>query len=371
MKMYKTTAIAVFAACVIFAVTGCQPSQSQTPESSAQMPQTSVTTPDKPSAEVESQNPSKIVLTKASHDFGEVGPGSRQKADYAFVNDGTGSLTITGIKSTCGCSQPTLIKGDKRFTIPLKTPVVFEPGQTGKVEVTFKASTAKSKVNKKLYILSDDKDNPRAQLEVKATIVVKVEVEPEKIELQLDKENAGIPDLVVKSTDGQPFSITKVTVGNKVITVPFDQNEKATEFTLKPEVDIEKLKKFGTGVIQISTNHPQAGRLMVRYNAKAMFELSNPRYILQNVEPGQVITRDNLIRSNYGKPAVIETIESRNGYMKLENQEQDGNHIKLKINITPPEQDSSARRYITDELQITLTSGDILKVRCSGWFRVK
>ena len=134
---------------------------------------------------------------------------------------------------------------------------------------------------------------------------------------------------------------------------------------------IEKLGQSKTGVIQIKTTHPQAGTLMVRYNVKPMYELTNPRFILQNVEPGVPIIRENLIRSNYGKPAEIESIESRNGYMEIESQEQDGDHIKLTVKITPPAQTDSARRYITDELTITLKDGQKLTIRCSGWFRLK
>ena len=110
---------------------------------------------------------------------------------------------------------------------------------------------------------------------------------------------------------------------------------------------------------------------MVRYNVKPMYELTNPRYILQNVEPGEPILRENLIRSNYGKPAEIESVTSRNGYMEIEKQEQDGDHIKLTVKITPPNQNPSARRYVTDELTIILKDGHKLAIRCSGWFRLK
>ena len=134
---------------------------------------------------------------------------------------------------------------------------------------------------------------------------------------------------------------------------------------------MQKLEQFNTGVIQISTDHPQGGSLMVRYNAKPAYEVSNPRYILQNIEHGEPILRENLVRSNYGNVAEIDSATSRNGYMEIESQEQDGNHIKLMIKITPPAQSASERRYISDELTITLKDGHKLTIRCSGWFRLK
>lgn len=320
---------------------------------------------------VETGSVPKIVLTKATHDFGQMGPNSVHKADYEFVNKGKGALTVTNVQSTCGCSHPTLIKNDKRYTMPLKEPVSFEPGQPGKVEVTFTAGSIKGAVTKHLYILTNDPATPRAGLEVKADVVTKVSVAPEKVELRMDQENGGMPELVVQSEDGKEFSIKSITIANKTIEVPFDSNQKGTKFVLNPKVNLQKLEQFGTGVIQISTDHPQGGSLMVKYDAKPTYEVSNPRYILQNIEPGVPILRENLIRSNYGKIAEIASVTSRNGYMEIESQEQDGNHIKLMIKITPPAEGASERRYISDELTITLKDGPKLVIRCSGWFRMK
>jgi hypothetical protein len=313
----------------------------------------------------------RIVMTKGVHDFKQIGPGSSHVAHYEFKNAGEGTLLVKNIQSTCGCSKPILIKDGQQIRMPMKEPVAFEPGETGQVEVTFTAPTNKGSVTKHMYIISDDPQTQRAEFSVKADVLVKVEVSPEQVDLKFDQENAAMPELVVKSIDDQAFSIKSVDAGNKVFTIPFDPEEKATEFTLKPQVDVQQLNQFTTGVIRIATTHPQAGQLLVRYNAKPMFEVTNPRYILQDVEPGTPIIRENLIRSNYGNKAEIESITSRNGYMEIADQQSDGDHIKLSITITPPSQDSSTRRYITDELTIMLKGGYKLSIRCSGWFRLQ
>jgi len=377
MKKHGITALVVIVSLAIFVIAGCQPSQTRMADQEIELAaesealQQKEIKPAEP-AEAVAVGPSpKVVMTKATHDFGKVGPGSTHKADYEFKNEGEAALLTNRIQSTCGCSKPILIKDGKRFSMPLKTPVSFEPGESGQVEVTFKSPATKGNVNKNLYLLTNDPASPRTEFVVKAFVVVKVSVQPEKVDLKLDLDNAGMPDIVVKSTDGQEFSIKSVTVTRNAIKIPFDPAAKATEFTLKPQVELEKLGQSNTGVIQIKTTHPQAGTLMVRYNVKPMYELTNPRYILQNVEPGEPILRENLIRSNYGKPAEIESVTSRNGYMEIEKQEQDGDHIKLTIKITPPDQSPSARRYITDELTIILKDGHKLSIRCSGWFRLK
>ena len=381
MKKNQITTLAVILLTAIFIGTGCQSGQPETTEqkiesaTAVQSPQQAVLKEDqKPteSTKVVAENPSpKIVMTKATHDFGKIGPATSHKADYEFKNEGQTALSVNRIQSTCGCSKPTLIKDGKRFSMPLKEPVSFEPGELGQIEVTFKSPATKGNVEKSLYVLSNDPASPRARFAVKALVVVKVSVQPEKVDLRLDTEKAGMPDIVVKSTDGQEFSIKSVSVAQNAIKIPFDPKVKATEFVLKPQVEIEKLGQSNTGVIQIRTTHPQAGTLMVRYNVKPMYELTNPRFILQNVEPGEPILRENLIRSNYGKPVEIESIESRNGYMEIESQQQDGDHMRLTVKITPPAKDDSVRRYVTDELTITLKDGHKLTIRCSGWFRLK
>ena len=382
MKMHQITNLVLIVSLAIFVGAGCQSSQSSTVDAdiqpaaeleSSQQKQADSAEKEapKPAETVDADRAPKIVMTKDVHDFGKIGPATSNKADYEFKNEGQSALLVNRIQSTCGCSKPTLIKDGKRFAMPLKEPVSFEPGELGQIEVTFKSPSRKGKVEKSLYVLSDDPASKRTKFSVKAEVIVKVSVEPETVDLKLDVENAGMPDIVVKSTDGQEFSIKSVTQVQKAINIPFDPEVKATEFVLKPEVVIEKLGQSKTGVIRIKTTHPQAGTLMVRYNVKPMYELTNPRFILQNVEPGVPIIRENLIRSNYGKPAEIESIESRNGYMEIEGQQQDGDHIKLTVKITPPAQSDSAKRYITDELTITLKDGHKLTIRCSGWFRLK
>lgn len=377
MKMNRILEWGLISIAVSLVIAGCQPEQSiKSQEQIEPAPQIEAAqqSVDQQPDEIEikdDQNAPKIVVTKDVHDFGEVGPGSSQVAHYEFTNKGAKTLFVKNIQSTCGCSKPTLIKDGKRYTVPLKEPVGFEPGQKGQVEVTFKAQVTKGKVSKNLYIVSDDPKTPRAQFTVKAQIVVNIEVTPENVDLRFDQENAGMPDLVVKSTDGKEFSIQSANTNSKVITLSFDPTEKATQFILKPKVDLEKLNQFNSGVIQISTTHPRAGKLLVRYTAKPLFEVSNARYILQNIEPGTPIIRDNLIRSNYGEPVEIESFSSRNGYMDIAGQEPGENHLKLSIKITPPSQESSSRRYITDELTVTLKGGHKLSIRCSGWFRLK
>lgn len=364
MKIYKSTGIILIVTAVIFLTqSGCQSSQTKT---DGQMPrETTIQPVQKPAAETTGTEPPAgdvpvIAVENPVHDFGQMGPGARDKCQFKFKNTGTDILKIERIQSTCGCTVPELEKKE------------YQPGEEGIVKVSFHAPTAKTKTTKHLYIISNDPETPRSELTVKAEVVVKVEVSPEIMNLRLDEENAGAPNLVVKGLDDREFAIRGVTVSpQEVMKISFDRTKKATEFTLKPVVDKKKLNESNTGVIQIKTDHPQSGTLVVRYHATPEYELSRPRIILQNVTPGAPVVKDVLIRSNYDKDVEIESAVSRKGYMEIENQEKDGKHLQLQVKITPPEQETSARRYITDELNITLTDGTVLTIRCSGWYKLR
>lgn len=366
MKMHKALngVIITLIVVVLVVLSGCQAKQAK-PAQSGELVTQPAPVPQKtpkaaaPAKPVKGEVPV-ISIENPEHDFGEMGPGGRDTCEFKFKNIGSADLKIDRVQSTCGCTVPELEKKD------------YAPGEEGVVKVSYHAPSVKTNVTKHLYIISNDPQTPRAELTIKADVTVKVEISPENVELRLDEKNAGMPNLVVKSVDGKEFSIKDVTVSpQQIIKIPFDTAKKAAEFTLEPVVDMKKLSEYNTGVIQIKTDHPQSGTLVVRYHATPEYEVSRPRIILQNVEPGVPVVKDVLIRSNYDKDVEIASATSKNGYMEIESQEKEGKHLQLQVKITPPEQESSARRYITDELDITLKDGTVLTIRCSGWFKLK
>ncbi len=365
MKMYRSVFVGLAFLSLFVMATGCQPSQQRDTAAAEPTIQPTETTTEKPPVKVTESEPvvtgdvPVLKVENPAHDFGEIGPGASDKCEYKFKNVGTATLKIDRIQSTCGCTVPQLKKK------------IYEPGESGVIKLTFKAPTVKGKVKKHLYIVSNDPKKPRFELEVKAKVVVKVSIAPEAVELRLDKDNGGMPDIVVKSLDDREFSIKSVIVPQQAIKVKIDPAKKAKEFVLKPAVDINKLNQFNTGIIQVRTDHPQAGTLSVRYEALQKYVIQRPRMILQNVEPAKAIIKDNFIRSNYGTPVEIASVTSRNNYMEIESQERDGEHLKLKIKITPPARTATSRRYITDEMTVVLKDETMLKIRCSGWYKLR
>lgn len=312
----------------------------------------------KPAAKpVETAKGPKILVTKAVHDFGNVGPGSNSTCEFTFQNVGTETLKIETVQSTCGCSVPQLKKNE------------YAPGESGTVEVRFHAPTTKGETIKQLYIISNDTSNSRAQLEIKATTLVNVEVNPIEFTLMLNKPNAGLTPLTVRSLDNQKFGIKKFTSNNDIISCKFDPDQKAAEFVLEPVVDMAKLAQYLNGVITIEVDHALGGTLLVRFTTLPQYEVNRPRIILQNVKAGQVEKKEVLITSHYGDTLKIKNSSSRMGMMKIAGQQITENSLNLTIEISVPQQDTASKRYISDELTITFENDQEVTIRTSGWFK--
>ncbi|MEN6308766.1 MAG: DUF1573 domain-containing protein [Anaerohalosphaeraceae bacterium] len=370
-RLVSIWAIATVVFC--FALTGCQkeaastgvttpePAKVETTPSPAPVPAQPVKPAPVPAGtqpQVVSADSPKIQLEKTEHDFGVIGPETYNKCQFKFSNAGKSLLKIDHVQSTCGCTVPELTKKE------------YAPGESGVIEITFHAPSYAGATSKHLYVISNDPMTPQAEIVIKATVEVKVVVDPNRVELYLNKENAGIPQIKVKCLDNVPFAITSFTSNGQAITADFDPKNKAVEHVISPKVDISKLQELTAGVIQVGVDHPQAKQVMVSYTALPAFELRPPRIVLQNAEPGVAIIREVWIVNNYGQPFEIESMQSRSGYMKVVNQKKDKDNLGLEIEITPPKQEGPVRRYITDELNIKIKDGPTLTVRCSGWFKL-
>lgn len=370
MKSAQKMACGILMAMVVLSMSGCKSSGGVKKAALSETPKADQTqvaalekaaTPEQP-AQAKLAIPAdapKIKVENAMYDFGVLAPDSKDnKGQFKFSNVGKGTLKIDHVQSTCGCTVPELSKKE------------YAPGESGTVEITFHAPAYAGSVTKHLYIISNDPGTPRAELALQAKVEVKVISEPDKIELMLNKENAGMPSIKVKSLDNEPFKITGFTNSGQAITCNFDPNEKSVEHILAPKVDISKLQESNTGVIQISVDHPKAKQVLISYNALSMYELRPARIVLQNAEPNVAVKREVGIINNYGQAFEIESIQSRSGLMKVVNQKKDGTNIGLELEITPPKQEGAARRYITDELNVKIKDGPMLTVRCSGWYKL-
>lgn len=290
------------------------------------------------------------------HNFGTIEPGGKHTCEFRFKNTGTATLLISQVKSTCGCTVPQLKK---------KT---YEPGESGVVKATYTASTRPANIEKHLYIVSNNPGKPQFELTLKAKIEVNFTISPSVMDLSLREDNAGAGTITIKSKDGKPFSIKSFNSTGNIVSADFDSAVKSSEFVLTPKIDLKRLPQTLNGSIVVNITGSHNAQLTARFASKALYEVSNPRIIIQDAKAGQAIVREVLVKSNYEDSFEIESISSENKYMKVIDREKIGNRIKLTIEIVPPPQTATTRRYLTDKLNIRLKTGEVLTINCTGWY---
>ncbi len=291
-------------------------------------------------------------------DIGVMGPNKSATAQFKFTNTGSGKLIISSVQSTCSCTVADLAR------------LEYGPGEVGIVPVTYRSSAYGGPVEKHLYILSNDSTNPRAEISIKGSVELAVVAEPAKLQLALNKDNGGAVPIIVKSKDGKPFKVLAVNCSRNVVSADFDANAEKTEHTLQPKVDLKTLRENGTGTIEIRLSRSDCESVAVTYEALAVYDISRPRIILQNVEPGQTITRDVFIKNNYSQDFSIASVVCQNNTMKIASQTKEGSSIKLIVEIAIPPQTNKVRRYITDKLDLKMSDGEVLTINCSGWYKI-
>jgi hypothetical protein len=299
----------------------------------------------------------RISFEKLVHDFGELDIGQKGKCEFRFKNIGSGVLNINGIESTCGCTVPTLTKTQ------------YQPGEEGAIKIDYSGQSSPGSVEKNIYVNTNDTENQKVKLTIKANVIISLEVSPTQLRLLLGKENAAAPNITLKSKDGNPFAITSFTTPNNIISIDFDPNIQEREFVLKPKVDTHKLRQYPSGSIQIELTHPKRHSVSISYEVIPPFEAQPKRLLLTKFEPGSSQTAQILITSANGEPFQINSISSKKGFVKVVSQQPSSKGIELTVQVTAPTKKGDRLMYFSDELEIKTNSGEIITVPCNGLYR--
>jgi hypothetical protein len=301
-------------------------------------------------------NAAAIKFEKVEHDYGDLAPDTTNLCEFKFKNTGKSILKCNKrIQVTCGCTVPELAKTD------------YEPGEEGVVKVSFHASQMPGATVKHLYLMSNDPNNPKVELTLKANVKINVAYEPSTLSILLNKPNGDCNNIKIRSLDGKAFSVKSLVSSDNAITAQFDPNQQATEFELKPLVNLETAKNQTNGVITIVIDHPQTKSVLVTYNVVPEFE-TNPRTIvLLKMKAGEPINRKIWVLNNYNDAFEIESITSAKGHIKCLSQQKVGNRYEMEVQIIPPAQDAASPTF-TDTIIITTKDGKKAEIGCRGFY---
>ncbi|HDZ69236.1 MAG TPA: DUF1573 domain-containing protein [Phycisphaerales bacterium] len=340
---------------------GCQEQSEVAPKSQPDLtsPRSAISPAGAQVTEPEANEPEpKITFEKVVHDFGEVGPETKNICEFKFTNTGDGPLKITKVTKTCGCTPYTLEKTE------------YAPGESGILKVKYNSSKRPGLTTRRLFMSSNDKNNPKVALTIKAKIVLKVDYEPKRLNLLLGDENADCPEITIRSLDNQPFAIKGFKSTANSITIDYDGSVKAMKFVLQPKVNMEKLQKSMNGRIEISLTHPQVDTITIPFNALPEFKISPPALIVFNAEPQKPVTKQVWILNNYEEDFEVESVSSKKNIIRVLSQEKVGNRYKFELQIMPPAAEGKARIF-TDVFFVNIKGGEKLEIACRGFYARK
>ena len=102
-----------------------------------------------------------ITFEKTEHDFGKINEGDgRVSVDFEFKNEGMAPLVLSNVRASCGCTTPSWTK----------EPV--EPGQTGKITVTYNPNGRPGRFQKTVTITSNASE-PTKKVYIKGEVIPK------------------------------------------------------------------------------------------------------------------------------------------------------------------------------------------------------
>jgi hypothetical protein len=307
-------------------------------------------------SDVQAADRPRIVMESVEHDFGEVGPDTSHKAEFRFSNAGTAPLRITQINSCCGVT-----------TAGVRAGQVYAPGESGVLEINYRAGSQPGSMRRNLYIQSNDPAQSAVTLTVKATIAPRVRYEPTTLRLSLKRDNAGAGDITLTSLDGRPFAITGFRATANAIRADLDPKVEATEFVLKPIADTEKLQRNLRGQISIDLTHPECRNVRILYDVLPEFTVNPPTIMLFNLKAEEPVEREIWILSNYQDDFEIDSVSSQKGIVTLLGKTKIQNRYQLKLRITPPPAEGE-RAVLSDFVEVKIQDGPTLSIQCRGFY---
>ena len=148
------------------------------------------------------ENKGILVFASDTQDAGEIFDQDDVVLNYLFRNTGSGPLTITQVKTSCGCTVPEL---DKK---------TYMPGESGTLNVTFDPKGKSGTVARNITIFTDSETTPSKTLIVRALVKPIVVMDPKIVPFEAVQkgETATKEFKIYGRTDD--FKVTRATVGD-------------------------------------------------------------------------------------------------------------------------------------------------------------
>ncbi len=250
------------------------------------------------------------MFTVTSHNFGTVAKGSKTEYRFVFRNLYKEDLHVAGVRTSCGCTSPTVSKRD------LKT------HETAEVVATFNTRTFTGQHGATLTVTFDKPFHAEVQLRVAGNIRGDVTFDPPFVDLGNVELGKGVERTVrVTRVGGSAWEINDVRSANADFEVALSKPTTGAGQTtydltmrLKPEAQAGYIK----GQLVLVTNDPRATQIPMDVEGRVVAEVTvSPQLLaLGAVAPGATVTKNVVVRAN--RPFCVTGITCVDGCLTCE-----------------------------------------------------
>lgn len=305
-------------------------------------------------APAESKAAPKIVAAAPVFDAGKVAKGEKVEVAFELRNEGSGELTLTDVRPTCGC---TVAKYDDKIAA----------GGRGTVHAAVDTSDFAGPIAKTITVLSNDPATPRLTLTIKADVQQILQVQPSFARFNFVQSQEPVTVVQTIWTDSHPdFRVTAVESPYPFVRATFREASAAerrsevtsgapqwvVESTIQPDAEVGALRDF----LVVKTNHPKQKELRIPVSGFVRPILSVTPYV---ADFGAVTLTDqakdlSIIVTNFGKEPV-EILRATTALAGVETSIKEiekGKRFEVRVTIPP----TTAKGAIDATLRIETSS---------------
>ena len=279
---------------------------------------------------VDAAHAPKIYCGVPKHDFGVVDVGPDIVHLFKVRNRGRGELKITDVHTSCGCTAGVVSQNGVDKHPSATDPVVVPPGRSTIIKATYHTAGHNGKIDKIIYVGSNDPANSNFQLQISMNMVPEVDVQPNQLWIPDVKHGQSHPVTIkVLGKPATDLQVLSAESANHVVTVTSltplkDDQQNRTGASIVVDVPVTQVIGSFSDTINLKTNDPKKTDISVsvtgevtgkvRWDRKNLYFQPNQqepvtvtftaddpgKFAIRHVESAKHLVRPSIIKSRTG-----------------------------------------------------------------------
>lgn len=242
--------------------------------------------------ELQAQDWAKKMFKTTSHDFGSVARGAKAEFSFEFENLYEEDLHVASIRSSCGCTTPTITKRD------LKT---FEKSQ---IVATYNTRSFLGQKSATVTVVIDKPYYAEVQLSIEGYIRSDVVFDPGEVNFgEVEQYAAAEKKLNVTYAGRSDWKIADVRSANEHFEVELSETQRGNG-RVSYEMTVRLTGSAPSGYFQdqlsliTDDTNSKSIPLLVQGSVVSPLTISPASLLLGTLEPGQVVKKQLIVRGN-------------------------------------------------------------------------